>query len=330
MAVLDTGIDERHPDFAGRIDSSSQSFAVWRGLEDHDGHGTYIAGIIAGDGQASNGLYRGLAPAAQLIIYKIAHSRKGAASTAAAAVAAAIEAGADIINYSHGISPRELKGDPPWVWPSHRSLIEDAFELATSRGIVCTVAAGNEGPSHGSITSPGILDCVLTVGATTFEDRVLDMSSRGPVRRCDNLRAGGVTRYDPAFHQNAHVIRRPSVVAPGDGISAPQSSYALKDSTDDPYYQCQNGTSPAAAIVAGVAALLLELAAREHVDLGPNRGRTISRLIERSAQPLAHGSEVDFGSGVILWPALQATLQDFARDAQFRASVLADSPLRLL
>ena len=106
VAVLDTGIDLRHPDLSGRINAElSQSVSSRGDIEDRNGHGSHIAGIIGGTGSASNGLYRGVAPECELIVLKIAEQHKAPEGNAAAAIAAAIEAKVDIINYSHGHVP---------------------------------------------------------------------------------------------------------------------------------------------------------------------------------------------------------------------------------
>jgi hypothetical protein len=67
VAVADTGIDDKHPDFAGRIVGIAALGRV--GLSDDPvGHGTHVAGSVLGDGKASQGTYRGIAPAAKLYL----------------------------------------------------------------------------------------------------------------------------------------------------------------------------------------------------------------------------------------------------------------------
>jgi subtilisin family serine protease len=69
-AVLDTGIDQNHPDFAGRIDEV-HDFTGGSDANDTFGHGTHVASILAGSGAASGGTFRGVAPDAHLLIGKV-------------------------------------------------------------------------------------------------------------------------------------------------------------------------------------------------------------------------------------------------------------------
>lgn len=307
-------------------------------MEDRCLHGTHIAGVIAGSGEASAGTYRGIAPGATLLVLKIAAKRMGFALDAAAAVEAAIEAGANIINYSHGILPRN-GGAPPWVWPEKRSPLEEMMEAAAEKGILCCVAAGNEGGSPSSVTSPGGLECALTVGAITHDAQVRPSSGRGPFLRSDTLRAGGATRYDAPIHKGVRTIRKPDIVLFGEGITAPRTRHVPPDSsldddvesvpeptTSDPAYVTLSGTSQATAVASGLAACLLELARVNGIDLGPNEGRTILALFRRAAGPLQEGDATDWGAGLVNWPLVLNTLQDFATDPAFRELVLNPEP----
>ena len=70
VAILDTGLFP-HPDFSGRVAAFKDCVNGRRGLYDDSGHGTHVAGILAGDGKMSNGLLAGMAPMARLIIVKV-------------------------------------------------------------------------------------------------------------------------------------------------------------------------------------------------------------------------------------------------------------------
>lgn len=336
IAILDTGVDSEHPDLQERVDlEKSATFAclsTHNDILDRNGHGTHVAGIIAGSGKASNGLYRGVAPNSQLIIYKIASEARGAESNAIAAIGAAISAKVDILNYSHGYSPMRAVGHPPWLWPTETNPVEDAFEAARQAGILCVVAAGNEGPASGSITRPGGLESVLTVGSITPDGNVLESSSRGPYHTSGDLRSGGVTRYDPDVHRNVKTRAKPDVVAPGHCVCGPRTRHGPPpiSELEDPDYILMSGTSQATAAVTGLAACLLELSRSEKIDLGPSPARTLHRILCRGASPLASGSSSDVGSGRLNWPMIQATLAEFAGDAQLRRVILEDQPLRLL
>lgn len=325
VAVLDTGIDEAHPDLAGRFNVDlSRSFTTKAEIADRNGHGTHVAGIIGGTGKESNGLYRGIAPDCELVVYKIAEQKHGPEGNAAAAIEAAIDAGVDVINFSHGFVPRV--GEPPWVWPEVLTLLEETFSAAADAGILCVVASGNSGPLEGSITRPGGLECVLTVSGLGPELVPLRNSSRGPFRRCDGLRPGGVTRYDRISHTDVRILRKPDLAAPG-LVIAPRAARCFHTEdpdagTEDPYYVALSGSSQATAVVTGLAALLIQLVKQKSVDLGENRVRTIHRLITHAAVPTALASPNEVGAGLPFWPNIVARLEDFMCDSLYRDQVL--------
>jgi len=169
VAVVDTGVDFSHPDIAARrgltADFSGQGFC------DNHGHGTHVAGIIAGNGAASNGLYTGVAPAATIMAAKVLRADgSGSTSDVMAGVDWAAQNGAHVINLSLG-------SDEPGDGTDALCQICDA---AVARGIVVCVAGGNAGPGAGTIGSPGCARDVITVGASDMSDRVASFSSRGP------------------------------------------------------------------------------------------------------------------------------------------------------
>lgn len=336
IAVLDTGIDADHPDLVDRIDlAASRSFSrSIDDLNDRHGHGTHVAGVILGTGAASNGFYRGIAPQATVVAYKTAGSDRGVEPDALAAIDAAIGAGVHIINYSHG---HPGKGHPPWLWSQDLNTLEEGFLLAAERGILSIVAAGNCGPNEGSITRPGGLDCVLTVGCLGDNGQVLAMSGRGPYRRSSDLNTNQVERYDAPLHRDRAVaISKPDVVVLGEQITSLRSRDCRRSrSTDqpdfgDPLYLSMTGTSQATAAVSGLVAGLWSRAMQNGIDLGPNPARTIRNLVRRSARSLSQGDVDDFGQGTLYWPVMQSTLSDYVTDAHFRQIILDDRGLTLL
>lgn len=346
VAVLDTGIDPSHPDLKERYDEADSESFLWLkpDLIDQNLHGTHVAGIIGGSGSASKGLYRGIAPECELVIFQIARGKSGLQANTAAALEAAIKARVDVINFSHGHPPPSSVYPPPWIWSSYRNLLDEAFALAADAGILCVVSAGNSGPDEGSITRPGGLDCVLTVGAIGLDGQVIQQSSRGPYRELASLAPNAVERFDRDIHKTPIVTRKPDVVAPGEQVWAPRSSFAVDavglavDETGaaadpnlfDPYYLSLTGTSQATAVVSGLAACLIDLSRLNGISLGPNPGRTVSNLLTRAAAPLKYGDARDYGYGTLKWPWIQATLEDFARDAVFRDVILNGPRLELL
>jgi subtilisin family serine protease len=243
----DLGID-RIVHFADFVDSRSA-------LYDDYGHGTHVAGIIAGSGPRSDGGRRGIAPGADLIVLKaLDGDGNGYISNVIAALDYAI---AHRDTYSIRIINLSVSAG---VYESYH---EDPLTLAARRavdaGIVVVAAAGNLGRDvrgevqYGGIAAPGNAPWVLTVGASSHnatlnrsDDEVAAFSSRGPA----------------AIDRTA----KPDLVAPGVAIrSLAEPSSALfttrreraLDSGSPPYLSL-SGTSMAAPVVAATVALMLE------------------------------------------------------------------------
>ncbi len=331
VAVLCSGVDLDHPDLVGRVDrEASASCCTHLDLADHHGLGTHLAGIIAGTGAASEGAYQGLAPASKLIIVKITQDDRGPEGNVIKGIDLALAGGADIICYGFGHSPRPHIGDPPWVWPDSMCLLEEAFEQASRRGALCIVAAGDEGPSGGTITRPGGLPSILTVGAASGFYGAWINSSRGPYYRSSGLRPGGVVRQE--YNPDLQLIRtnKPDIVMPGVPVTAPRSSFLVPDEFEDPRYVRMAGTAQAAAVAAGLAACLLGVSKQDGIDLGPNPGTTAHNLMCHSGRGLDQGGATDFGRGIVRWPVLESALRDYGRDSEFRDQLLKSPGLQLL
>ncbi|WP_327085408.1 S8 family serine peptidase [Nonomuraea sp. NBC_01738] len=219
VAVLDTGIDDTHPDLAGKV-VARKNFA---GVTDADvvGHGTHIASTIAGTGAASGGRYRGVAPGATLLDAKVCADRWCDESAILAGMQWVAEQGADIANISIG-SPDTPAMDP---------LEEGVKRLTATYGTLFVAASGNAG-QPGTVSSPASADDALAVGAVDRADRLARFSSTGP-------RAG-----DSGL--------KPDLTAPGVEIRAARS----KDSPGEGSYTVMTGTSMATPHVAGAAAIL--------------------------------------------------------------------------
>ncbi|MBV1852681.1 S8 family serine peptidase [Catellatospora tritici] len=169
VAVLDSGIDYSHPDLGGGF---GEGFKVVGGYDfvnddadpmDDNGHGTHVAGIIAGRAAAPGGI-TGVAPEANLLAYKVMNEwGEGETSDIIAGIEAAIDPAnphrADVINMSLGGPGDGL--DPLGL----------AATAATRAGVVVVASAGNSGPSADTIGSPAAADGVIAVGAST-SDRV--------------------------------------------------------------------------------------------------------------------------------------------------------------
>lgn len=226
VAVLDTGLDDHHPDLAGKV-VAARDFSGSGSTDDRFGHGTHVAATIAGTGAASDGARAGVAPGADLVAGKVLDdSGFGLVSWIIDGMEWAVESGADVVNMSLGGDPTD--GTDPL------SLAVNA--LTEQTGTLFVVSAGNAGPGAITVGSPGAADAALTVGAVDREDILADFSSRGP--RWGDL------------------ALKPDITAPGVGIVAARASGTSMGNPVDAHYTAASGTSMAAPHVAGAAAIL--------------------------------------------------------------------------
>ncbi|MEV0675745.1 S8 family serine peptidase [Actinosynnema sp. NPDC050436] len=220
VAVLDTGIDDTHPDLAGRV-TRRAVFTGQRQGGDTVGHGTHVAATVA----SRHARYRGVAPDAELLDGTVCAASGCPESAIVAGMGWAVEQGADIVNLSLG-GPDTPDTDP----------VEAAVDALSARALF-VVAAGNAG-RPGTVSSPGSADAALTVGAVDRADGIAEFSSRGP-RAGD----GGV---------------KPDVTAPGVGIAAAKAAHGTIGTPVDDTHVALSGTSMATPHVAGAAALLAQ------------------------------------------------------------------------
>ena len=258
VAVLDTGVDETHPDLAGRV-VESRSFVEGEDVADLHGHGTHVASTIVGSGAASGGVEKGVAPGARLHVGKVlSNSGSGSDSEILAGMEwAAVDAHAKVVNLSLGTREPSDGTDP---------MSQAVNRLSAQTGALFVIAAGNSGGA-GTVGSPGAADAALTVGAVDGGDHLADFSSQGP-------RVG-----DGAL--------KPEITAPGVDILAARSQRAPEGSG---FYQSLSGTSMAAPHVAGAAALL----AAKHPDL---TGAQLKDLLTSTAKRTPEYSSFQAGSG---------------------------------
>lgn len=218
VAVLDTGVYKEHADLQSRIVSCKDTTkrGVKNGCTDRNGHGTHVSGTIAADaGSDRAGIY-GVAQDANLMAIKVCGAD---GSCYGDDIAAAIEYAAD--NGAHVIS-MSLGGD------TSDFRIAAAVEYAVSRGVLIVAAAGNDGPSDGSIDYPGAYVDVMAVGAIDANEAVATWSSRG--------------RNDGDY-----VIEQEEVEFGAPGVS-------VNSTWTDGCYREMSGTSMATPHIAGLAA----------------------------------------------------------------------------
>ena len=272
VAVIDSGIDKNHPDLIGKVVAEKNFLADEITADDLLGHGTMVAGIMAGSGAASNGKYKGIAPGAKLISVKVIDGKgDGKVSDIIAGIEWAVYNGADVLSLSlGGINLGET--NPP---------ITMAADNAAGAGVVVCVAAGNRNSSEtggqvagttsrqvgrgtpadlsqtdgakkdvyyllvpivlalppGLIDSPGDGVKVITVGATDAKGHIAGFSGSGPTRD-DRI--------------------KPDVVAPGVDIISIVPVGVKRPKSVDIYYSQESGTSLSAPVAAGLSALLLQ------------------------------------------------------------------------
>ncbi|MGH3859365.1 S8 family peptidase [Actinokineospora sp.] len=224
VAVLDTGVDQTHPDLAGR-EVGEQNFTDSADAVDRVGHGTHVGSTIAGGGSK----YRGVAHGAKLLDGKVLSDQGfGQESWIIAGMEWAAAQGADIVNLSLG-GEDTAEVDP----------LEAAVNrLTADHGTLFVIAAGNSGPYAGTVGSPGSADAALTVGSVERDDTLSFFSSRGP-----RVGDGGI---------------KPDVTAPGSQIVAAQAKEGFAGNPVEPGYVSMSGTSMATPHVAGAAALLAQ------------------------------------------------------------------------
>jgi subtilisin family serine protease len=231
VAVLDTGIDANHPDFAGVIAEQKDFTGSSQGAADDVGHGTHVASIIAGRGTASGGRYTGVAKGADLRIGKVCDWTGCPEDAILAGIAWAATSGSQVVNMSLGGPAAETS-----------DLIEQAVQqFSVTTGALFVVAAGNDGTAE-TIESPGTADAALTVGSVDkTTDKLSEFSSQGP-------RVVPSRRLDYAV--------KPDITAPGADIVAARAAGLLPGDAVGDYYARLSGTSMATPHVAGAAAIL--------------------------------------------------------------------------
>jgi serine protease AprX len=283
VAVLDSGVNPTSPDLSDKGEGYTR--VIWSvtfvpgGLNDLCGHGTHVAGIIAGNGTASTGpqysrTFYGIARRARIVNVRVLDKYgMGKVSDVVSGIQWVInnraKLGIRVINLSVGHEVGESYNTDPLC---------RAVESAWKSGIVVVCAAGNQGrrqatpdsnlsnegygAAYGSIQSPGNDPYVITVGAmkstdgVRTNDRIATYSSRGP-SRIDN-------------------VMKPDIVAPGNRVISLKSGNAYlanafpdnqvplteymtnPGSTTSPQYFRLSGTSMAAPVVSGAVALMLE------------------------------------------------------------------------
>ena len=274
VAVLDSGVNNDadlgsrvlvHVGFAGPYNASAP---------DGGGHGTHIAGTIAGDGTHSAGQYIGMAPKSNIVDVQVLDARgNGRISSVLRGIEWVLahqqQFNIRAINMSFGAPPLvDYKFDP----------FAAACEIAWRHGLVVVAAAGNEGPSGGTVESPGIDPYLITVGSTD-DQATLQLSD-------------DVLGWWSSWGTPQDSTARPDLLSPGRrvvSIRVPGSTLdtllpdhivtALNGWT---YFRL-TGTSMSTAVVSGAVALLLE----RQLSLTPDQ---VKKIIVSTTQAFGTGT----------------------------------------
>lgn len=293
VAVLDTGIDAEHPDFAGAIVAERDFTGSASGADDRFGHGTHVASIITGSGAAANGRYQGVAPDAALINGKVlGDTGDGNDSGIIGGMEWAVEQGADVINMSLG---------SPFAGDGSTDPMDAAVNRLTAQsGALFVISAGNWGPSDITVASPGSADAALTVGAVDGRDALAEFSSRGP--------------------RKGDLAIKPDITAPGVAIAAALAGDSVVGEqypVVDGAYVRLDGTSMSAPHVAGAAAILRsarpswdadELKATLMGSAAPQPGQTVYQQgagrvdVARAVTQEVFATPASVSNGSVAWP----------------------------
>src|SRR6266851_1859066 len=292
VAVLDTGVDGNHGDLAGRVAkniklASTQSASLGfnypinsESLSNTDqayGHGTFVAGVIAGNGSLSAGKYTGVAPGAQVVglsagDLSLFYVLEGFDYL----LANGSSLGVRVVNCSFSANTVFDVNDP----------VNIATRMLTDAGINVVFSAGNTGPGAHTLNPYAVAPWVISVGATDTKGRLASFSSRGDFA-------------NSMFH--------PTLVAPGVNVVSLRGSGVANvtgaggiagadtqrlSATELPYYTTANGTSFSAPQVAGAIALMLEA----NPNLAP---AAVKDILQRTATPLPPYYQHESGTGML-------------------------------
>jgi serine protease AprX len=271
VALVDTGVADT-PDLHGSRLVRSPDFSGEGDGIDHYGHGTFMAGLIAGDGTASDAgpkHHVGVAPGATVVSVKV--SGRDGSTTISRVIAGIGWVVTHVDRYHIGVLNLSFGVDPPVKYTENP--LDAAVEAAWATGITVVVSAGNNG-TH--VTSPGDDPYVLTIGsannagtATTSDDVVPTWSG----------------------HQTFAHYSKPNVAAPGVSVislRAPGSTVdkAHSNARVGTAYFRGSGTSMSTALASGAAAVLLS----HHPLATPD---DIKGAIADGAVPITGGHEIN-------------------------------------
>jgi len=290
VAIVDSGVYP-HPDLAGRIVASIDFTTASPTVSstpggDPGGHGTHVAGLVAGDGTQSGGAYTGVAPRANIIDVRVIDSN--GSSNVSTILRGLQWVLANRTTYNIKVVNMSLGATPSGSYKS--DFMATAAEVLTFSGIAVVVSAGNSGPLAGTVTTPGTDPYVITVGA---------LDDNGTSLLLDDLMTVFSSRGRTPFDS----LSKPDLVAPGRKMVSlrspgsaldtlfPERQVTATSALTADYYRL-SGTSMAAPVVAGVVALMVE----RNPTLSPAQ---IKRRLKSTATSLTFGTALDRGAGLV-------------------------------
>ena len=290
VAVLDTGINGSHSDLAGRIVQNvrlvdTQSVAAGfvnpapvENLPNTDlvnGHGTFVAGVIAASGASSGGKYNGVAPGANLLGLSAGDLNL---LSVLSGFDYLLDKGADynvrVVNCSFSADTVFDFNDP----------VNVATKLLTSSNINVVFSAGNTGAGNGSLNPYAAAPWVVSVGATDEKGVLANFSSRGIF---------GDSQFAPSLvAPGVSVVSLRSIGTETGTLGLAESDAARLTPAEIPFYTTASGTSFSAPQVAGAIALMLEA--------NPNlTAAQVKNILRRSATPLPNYYAHEVGAGML-------------------------------
>ena len=327
VAVIDSGIDTTHPDLPlltkvldnvvlltgppSGIGFLPPAFAEGQANTDHVlGHGTFVASVAAGSGQASGGRYAGVAPGAALL----------GLAAGELLIVNVLEAFDYVLENRQRFGIRVVNcswGTQGWFDPDDP--VNVATRMLHDAGISVVFAAGNHGPAPDSLNPYSVAPWVIGVGAVNGEGGLSTFSSRGIFEELiyhPTLVAPGEGIVGARAGLIEHVGGVAGVADPTSGESVP-AAYAV-------HYTVSSGTSFAAPHVAGIVARMLEL----DPALTPVE---IKRRLQRTASPMLTHARSQVGAGILdAWAGLAATVDASRSFGTHYAGWLDARPFRIV
>ncbi len=315
VAVLDTGLDALHADLAGRVVNNVKlvsTIGVGLGFlypmspenlpttDPVSGHGTFVAGVIAGSGARSNGKYNGVAPGAKLLGLSAGELSLLFVLEGLDFVAArGAQYNVRVVNCSFSANTVYDQHDP----------VNVATKLLAERGISVVFSAGNTGPGQNTLNPYAMAPWVIGVGATDEQGRLAGFSSRGNFT-VPNARPTLIAPGVNVVSLRATGLSLTATLGTALGVDLSRLSLA-----ELPFYTVGTGTSFSAPQVAGAIALMLET----------NPALTAAQvrdILQRSTTPLPPYYQHEVGAGMLNTHAavLEAAFQQ-RRMGRFRATL---------